>query len=48
LKEAKMQRALHSVFSEPRYYLYGVLIVLALMALLFLFSIQTSVSSGRG
>ncbi len=43
-----MQRALYNVFSEPRYYLYGVVIVLALMVLAFLFSIQVGVSSGRG
>jgi hypothetical protein len=36
------------IFSEPRYYLYGVLIVVAAIILLYLFSIQTGTSSGSG
>jgi VIT1/CCC1 family predicted Fe2+/Mn2+ transporter len=39
---------INKVFSEPRYYLYGVLIVIAAFILLFLFGIQTGTSSGGG
>lgn len=43
-----MPRFMHAVFSEPRYYLYGVLIVVAAIILLALFSIQTGMTSGGG
>lgn len=39
---------LKAVFGEPRYYLYGVLIVLAVIVLAFVFFVQTGTSSGGG
>ena len=38
---------LRTVFSEPRYYLYGVLIVLAVLVLALVFFAQTSIVSSR-
>jgi hypothetical protein len=43
-----MQRFMQAVFSEPRYYLYGVGIGLVLIALALVFFLQTGTSSGRG
>ena len=43
-----MQRIVRAVFSEPRYYLYGVGIGLVLIALALVFFLQTGTSSGGG
>ena len=43
-----MQRFMYAVFSEPRYYLYGVGIGLVLIALALVFFLQTGTSSGGG
>ena len=39
---------IRSVFSEPKYYLYGVVIVIVAGFLLLLFMMQTGASSGGG
>jgi hypothetical protein len=39
---------MRSIFSEPKYYLYGVLIVIVAGFLLLLFMMQTGTSSGGG
>jgi hypothetical protein len=47
-RRSTVQRFMHAVFSEPRYYLYGVGIGLVLIALALVFILQTSGSSGGG
>ena len=43
-----MHGLMRSIFSEPKYYLYGVLIVIIAGFLLWLFFMQTSITSGGG
>ena len=48
MRGSPVHTPINKVFSDPRYYLYGVLIVIAAFILLFLFGIQTGTSSGGG
>jgi hypothetical protein len=47
LEGVVMQRVLHGVFSEPRYYLCGVAFVIVVMVVAFVFFIQTGTTSGH-
>jgi hypothetical protein len=43
-----MERFVHAVVSEPKYYLYGVGVVIVGLLLALLFFTQTGITSGRG